>query len=381
MNLMTSLRTLPLALLLAAPSLASAISLGDGALFLGGYGSWSYQVTNEDRFLMGDPDGDWDTARFDFAAIARPTDAIRINALLSFRGKEAEAEWAYVDYAFSDKLHLRMGKIKQPLGNYMETAEVGVLRPFQDLATAVYGPANLGASAYQGIGFTGSFVFDSGYTLDYDLWGGSIFLDAYEPFDAYNGELAFPAGAGFAPGTEEIRVENIVGGRLSLTTPSALTFRLSSYGGKSETDEGVVDTIFVAGLSAWYRNEKLWLSAEGFYGIEGEEEKVTAAYVEAAWHFTPEIQAAAKFEYSRTDVDGLLSRYDAVEKHDEISLGLNYWFTPTFVVRASADYVFGSRFVEAEDWEEWSSTGAANEVPPLPADQLLRFTFGTAFSF
>lgn len=381
MNLKTSLRTLSLALLLAAPALASALSLADGALFIGGYGSWSYQITNGDRFLLGDSDGDWDTADFDLAMIAKPADQLRINALLHFKGEASEMEWGFVDYTFSDALHVRAGKVKAPIGNYQEIAEVGTIRPFQDLATAVYGPAGIGATAYQGLGFTGAFQLPSEFSLEYDLWGGAVFIDAYEPFDAFNGEVTYPitGGAPFVPGVEELRVENIVGARLSLVTPWAWTFRLSGYGGSATLDSEGDDSVTLGsgGASAWYRGEKLWVSIEGFYSAKGDLEKTTAAYVEAAWHFTPEIQAAAKFEYARTDVKDLEKAADRLEKHDELSLGLNYWFTPSFVVRASADYVYGSRFIESEDWEGFDFT----TKPPLPDEDVVRFVLGTQFSF
>ena len=112
-----------LALLLFAsslllPSAASAVDIGDGKLTLRGNGSWSWQkTTNDAQYLRGDKDGDWDTAHFDLALIARPADELSLNFQVSFnpmpKGSEANEttnaglDWAFLDWRLSDALHLR----------------------------------------------------------------------------------------------------------------------------------------------------------------------------------------------------------------------------------------------------------------------------------
>jgi hypothetical protein len=381
MNLKTSLRTLSLALLLAVPGLANAISLADGKLFIYGNGQWSYQATSAEAvYLEADPDGDWHTAMFDLLMVARPTDELTLNAQMGFEASgEGSLEWAFLDWKFSDAFRLRLGKVKQPLGNYAELQFTGTARPFYDLATGVYGPNNIAAEAYQGIGLTGDVPFGDGWSFQYDVWGGALMLPTYEPFDWYGGELA---GAQPPPSIEEERVENLIGLRASIAAPNQWTFRLSTYGGNVEKDEGERVDFYVAGASAWYRGEKLWFSAETFLSDEVGFERTLTGYVEAAWFLTEKIQVAGRYEISRTDVDELKAS-DRLLKHDAYTVGANYWITPVAAIKASVDYVNGSRFLLEESWGG-GDEGAGTVTAPLterPAADTFRFVVGTQFTF
>lgn len=386
MNLESTLRTLSLALLLAAPGLAGAVSLAEGKLFINGNGQWSYQLTDraETAYLLGDSDGDWHTAMFDLLAVAKPTDDLTINAQMGFEGEGVDLEWAFLEWKVTDAFRFRAGKVKQPFGNYAEIQFVGTGRPLYDLPTSIYGPAGIAAEAYQGIGLTGDVPFGDGWNFQYDVWGGAMILPTYEPFDLFNGEVAelVPTPTAWAaPAVEETRVENIIGARASVAMPNGWTFRLSGYGGSSESNEGEEATHLAVGASAWYRGEKLWLSGEAAYGSEHGFEKTTSGYLEAGWFLTEKVQVAGRYEILRADVEGL-DGTDALEKHDAVTAGVGYWLTPGAVLRASVDYVNGSRFLAREEWNEAAEEGGTIDFPAERSrESVVRFVVGTQFTF
>ncbi len=355
-------------LALMVPTPSPAIDLADGRLMLGGNASWAFEKTNANSYLAADKTGEWATAMFDLFAIAKPADKIVLTAQIGLGGEgegAAELEWAFGEYRVSDLLRLRAGKVKQPFGNYGELQFVGIARPFFGLATGVYGPANVLASSYSGVGITGEWLGQSGFGLQYDLYGGALSLDLYEPFFDYPRDPATFTGTKVE--TEE--VDNLVGGRLSLSTPWEVTLRLSGFGGRGVRDAERVTT-YVVGASLFHRGEKLWASVEGFQSVEAEEKQVSA-YAELAYFVTGKAQLAARYERCRMDLaDPLYADVPAgLLGHDEVAIGLNWWFTPQVVAKVSLHEVWGKRFAAAED--------------PLanPKDRTLMFVGGTQFTF
>jgi hypothetical protein len=351
-------------LLAALLALAAPAARGEEAVSLHGNGAWSYERTDENVYGFADPDGEWDTAMFDLLVSARPVDHVVLTTQLGFDRDEVELEWAFAEWRVADALRLRAGKVKQPLGNYMELEFVGTARPFFHLPTSVYGPAEIGATSYSGAGLTGEVPLGgSGLSLAYDAYGGAVILSTYEPFDAL--EPGFPGGA---IEEEELEVENVAGGRLSLVTPWDVTLRASGFGGRTETDEEGGLTLAVYGLSLWYRGERLWLSAEGFRATEVGFEDRLAAYVEAAWFLTPRWQVAARYEAARVELDEV-DVSSPLLRHDEWGAGASFWITPQVVARASVHGVRGERFVEQDE--------DADEV----AGRTLRVVAGVQFTF
>jgi hypothetical protein len=334
---------LALAALLAVPAAARPVDIGDGKLTLHGAGGWNYARTDENVYYADD-DGDYDTAMFDLALAARPADRLVISAQLGFDPEMVELEWAFAEWRFSDAARLRIGQVQQPLGNYAELRFVGTSRPFFELATSVYGPSDVGAASYFGVGLTGDTSLGD-WRLGYDAYGGAITLDVYEPF-----EVLEPGGDPTIPvEIEETTMEGIVGGRLSLTSPIGLVLRASAYGGEAQHEgDDEVSARLVGGLSAFFYGERLWLSVEAFGNVERGSEAQLSAYAEAAWFLTSWLQAAARYDLSRTS----LEEYDGSSPllhHDEVALGLNFWFSPELVVKVSAHHVEGTRFVAPAD--------------------------------
>lgn len=362
-----------------APVRAGAVELADGRLYVNGNGEWSFQATDREGAVYGRgvADGEWETAMFDLLVIAKPTDYLSAYAQAGFDLDTVSLEWAFLEWKLSDALRIRAGKVKQPLGNYTEIRFVGTSRPLYDLPAAVYGPNLIAAQSYSGLGFTGDFHLAEGWTLQYDLWGGGLVLPSYEPYKT----LSATSGQVRPPAFEDEHVENLVGLRASITTPSAWTFRASTFGGNVVTDADGRVELWVAGASAWYRGEKLWVSLEGFYSKEVKFERTLAAYAEAAWFVTEKTQVAARYELSRARLSGWPAN-DPALRHSVWTLGGNYWITPGAVVRASVDYVEGSRFILDEEWVEAGYEDATLAAPlARPPERTFRFLVGTQFTF
>jgi hypothetical protein len=335
-----------LVLAVAAPA-ARAIELADGKLSVNGDGQWAYQRTAKaNTFLDASPAGNYQTAMFDLLLSARPSEDVTITALLGFDPEEVAAEWAFAEWRVADLLRLRAGKVKQPLGNYSELQFVGTARPFFTVPTTIYGPANIAADAYLGAGATGEWSSDSGWGLQYDVYGGALQLTAFDPFEALR-PGADPAT--LVPQHEMEHLNDLVGGRISVTTPLDVVLRFSSYGGRvHQMNETEQNRFLVYGVSALYRGEKLWVSTEFFRRTESDADADLAGYAEVAWFLTPRWQLAARAERSRTTMtdktSGVVPNGDQLLRHDEAALGLSYWVSPQLVVRGSYHEIRGNRF-------------------------------------
>jgi hypothetical protein len=332
------------AAVLGVPAAGSAVELADGLLNVNGSGEWAYLRTDHGTYPtspVADDDGEWETAMFDLLLTARPSDRLTVVAQLGFHPEDVGLEWGFAEWRFDDLFRARAGKMKQPFGNYAEIQFIGTARPLYTLPTSIYGPAGLGATAVSGVGLTGDWTSRSGWGLAYDAYVGGVELPILEPY-----EVLLPA-AGVAEELHVEHLENMVGGRLSLTTPGGIVLRLSGYGGTLTAQEGAEageDHVLVtSGLSLFYRGDKLWLSAEAFHAGEYGVEQQLAAYAEAAWFFTPKLQLAGRWEASRVTLDDF-DGSSPLLRHDEVVLGVNYWLAPELVVKASVHGVRGHRF-------------------------------------
>ena len=331
----------------ATPLAALAIDVADGKLSVSGSGEWGFARTGAGGNVYGPatPDGNYDLAMFDLALSARPAPDLVVNAQLGFDSDEVSAEWVFAEWRAHDLFRLRVGKVVQPLGNYAEVRFNGTSRPFFELPQSVYGPSEVGGTAYLGVGATGDLRFESGWTLGYDVYGGQIEIDAFEPYDALR------PGADLAafPGVEGKEARGFVGLRFSVTTPFDLVLRVSGYGGQLDADGGEGKTeLNVEGVSALYRGEKLWVSTELFSSNEQDRERTVGGYAEAAYFVTPHWQLALRAEASRTTLQGerttIVENGDQLLRHAEAAVGVSYWINPSFVLRASYHETRGNRY-------------------------------------
>jgi hypothetical protein len=331
---------LPALLLAAAPT--AALETADGKLTVSAFGSIGYGRTDGNVYGPGTEDGKYENTDLAIAFIGRPADRLLIAAQVFFSADEAASiDWAFAEWKLHDAARLRLGKAKHPFGLYGESRDVGTLRPFFMLPTSVYGPTHLVAEGYTGVGLTGFHRLVKGWSLAYDVYGGQLQAAAYEPFEQLFGEGA--------PGEiEETETRELLGGRLVLETPvEGLSFMLSTYTGVEHHD-GQGRRHLALAASAEYLTAAISARAEYALIDEANEADTHSGYVELAYKLPVGIQLAARAEGSWSSVDEF-DGSSPLTRHREAAVGVNYWFTPDLVVKASYHLVDGNRFAYAPD--------------------------------
>jgi len=355
------------ALALGAPAGAGAIEAGE-KIWIHGYGNWSYGVTNGNVYQSGTDEGNYDNLEFSLSVAAEPVERTSIHAQIfvekDAEGSNASVDYAFAEYAFDPALKFRIGAVKQPFGIFTEIFDVGTVYPFVDLAQGIYGPAGFVSEHFLGAAFTGRLPFGSGWQLQYDLYGGDMESAYATPWEA--------AAEGEA-GEASTDIQNMIGGRILLTTPDqSLTCGLSAYTGTEdtktfgETDESHRHTAY--GAQAEYFVGPATLRAE-YAGQQTEIASSNAAYAEAAWRLTPNWQLAARYDWSKTSLDEDGGIDDNLLKHQDIGVAVDYFFSPNFVLKLAVHQVTGNRFANVDD------------EAATPKEKTTLVTFGTSFSF
>src|SRR5512133_1227279 len=162
---------------------AGAIDVANGKLTVSGFGEWGYGRTwNENEYLLGTEEGNYQNAQFALAVTARPQDELVVAGQIFLDADgEVSLDWGFAEYRVNDLLRIRVGKVKNPLGLFMEVKDVGTLRPFFTLPQSIYGPNDFAAEAYLGVGFTGEWQGPSGWGLAYDAYVGALEIPSFEP--------------------------------------------------------------------------------------------------------------------------------------------------------------------------------------------------------
>jgi hypothetical protein len=360
------------------PGTARAIDLADGKLTINGAGAGAFTITNgNDVFnteLVGGHIGSFRNAEFNLIIAVKPMDRVTIVTLVFFdeiNQISTGLDWSFVEFLVNDWLKIRAGEVKLPLGLSNELEPIGTLRPFFALPAAVYGPSSIAADTYFGIGATGEVALGAGgFRLGYDVYGGNMSFDTAEPFQALlpNTPESKP-GFAIVPVKETVR--NVLGGRLSLSTPiEGLDFKVSGYRGS------LVDTsLEVVLLSAEYVSDRWSIRAEGYRSVQRDIGNINhGGYLEVAYHFTPAIQAAVQADALRTHQRGIEEESPFLF-HRGVGLGLNYWFSPGLVAKTSIQQIDGNRLA----FPTLLANARADSIP-IPESTWL-FTGGLQFSF
>jgi hypothetical protein len=411
-------RTLTVALALAAAAPATAFDVGDGLLSVSGFGRWGYGNTDGNAYLLGRDVGKGDNIGMALNIFAKPMDRLAVSTQFFYDASKVNIDWAFAEYRVYDWLRFRAGQVKMPFAAYMETKDVGTLRPFYNLPASIYSFSDLAAESYFGGGLTGFLPPMAGWELTYDVFFGQIWLessDRFRPAPSALNLLAAKQDQYANPGaprqTVFTRVDNAVGGRLTVGTPIAgLKAYLSGYRGTvadlgaqvQGADPG--SNVHAAGLSLEYVRERYELRAEGFRKRDlrdGARQFVTTGYVEAAVRLPYGFQLAGRAESATYDlrnatVSGTSTlgatatpfTYtipNSLRRHVEYALGLNYWFDADFVVKASYHWIDGNRFAVPEyPWNNYTTDGN-NTAASLPdvayAAKTQMFLVGAQFAF
>jgi hypothetical protein len=361
-----------LCLTLGAAAPAGALEVSD-QLQLHGYGNWAYGKTDGNAYMNGHDEGDYDRLEFSLSVTAQPAERTTVHAQLFVEkeeeGAEASVDFAFAEYAFSPLLAFRVGRVKQPFGIYTEIYDVGTLYPFVSLAQGIYGPAGFVTEGYQGAGFTGRWNAESDWSIQYDLYGGEMESALMMP------AAAPEAGEEAAAETEEgeIDIQDMVGGRINVSTPGEImTCGVSAYTGTSDNetsaagDEELRHTAF--GAHAELVVAATTIRAE-YARQDAEEYTVNAAYGEASWKVSPHWALAVRYDWSDTELEDGAGVDATLLEHRDFGVAVNYFFNPNFVLKLAWHLVEGNRFTTVDDEDT-----AMDEKTSL-------VTFGTSFSF
>lgn len=384
----TSWRRVALALasllvLAAGPVLA----LDKDDLFIHGFGSWAFGDTDGNRYLIGEKDGRYDNVQFSLNIAATPHERVSIVTQVDFEQRrddlETELDFAFVELSLLETLKLRLGRVKHPFGLYAEVFDVGTIRPFHLLPQSIYGANGLTAQSYDGAGLRGS-KRGSRWGLEWDLYAG-----------AFQGEIRVPGPISGNPedvfaseAVSDIEVDDVIGGRLNISTPIAgLMFGVSGYvGDQTITNFAIARELpyEVVGAHVEYLDTKWSIRAEvaHFELDSGREFEADAIYAEVGYFVTEKWQLAVRYD----DFDGAIPPERQVGLppfasqffvNTDWGLGINYWYSPNLVLRLNAHFVEGNRFafpLDAGDIAQVFQTGMLDEDTTL-------VLFGTQFSF
>ena len=380
---------LPLAALVAAAwsaPMGAQVALDNVAVH--GYGGWSYgrtsENTNTNWFLFGHQRGDYSHVEYALNVAIALSDQLTIDAQPFWHaGHHANQTSSGIDYVFgewkfNDHARLRAGSVKHPFGIYTEVFDVGTVRPFAALPQGIYGPAGMVGKSYSGVGLTGASYAKSGWGVTYDAYMGGL-----ETF-----EMDVPLQIA-REGTDTSKVLNVaqtrtfrdvVGGRLVLATPlTGLAIGVSGYTGTRPV--GVAEKRRnTMGAHAEYLTDVLSLRGEVARESDPTIQSATGGYAEAAIRLTTHWQVAGMWSNLSTTLEGAnaanVARAGKALEHNEVAGGLNYWFAPNFVLKASLHKVDGNRFA-FPDPTRMRAIVAAGQL--LPTTTVL--LFGSQLSF
>jgi Phosphate-selective porin O and P len=307
-----------------------------------GFGGWAAgKSSSPNVYLAGRPDLEYRQTDLNLNVTANVSDHLRIVGQTAFTesadGNAVDLSYAFAEWKFRDSLMLRAGQVKQPFGISNEVFAVGTLRPFYALPQAVYGPVGLVSDSYKGIGLTGSHAAGRG-RLRYDLYAGGIDLEEYgAPEQLLRGESVSASTL-----TEDESTRNVVGGSVVFETPvDGLSFGASGYTG-SEIGS---NHRWVAGVHAECHRGPWSLRSEYAHETVKDDLVVDGFYAEASYRLDARWQAAAQYGYLTTELPGAdVTPAPSLLDHKEVALGLDYWFSPSFVLKLSYHHVDGNRF-------------------------------------
>lgn len=361
-----------------------AVAQDSSTIDIHGFGGWAYGKTDGHKYSLGREDGEYDNAEFALNISAKPVDRLSLVAQIRMDSggdeKEADLDYAFAEWKFTDAARVRAGRVKHPFGIYGEVFDVGTVRPFYTLPQSLYGANGFTARAYNGAGITGNFAAGR-WGLQYDVYGGQIEGDFETPglLSTVKELFAEPAI------TFGYRVEDSYGGRLNIAAPiDGLTFGVSGYTGQAHTDLSEVDTdqrdVYAA--HAEYTRSGFAIRAEAGHLKNGSDFEIDSGYLETSYRIGDHWQIAARWDQldvglPTTNISKLPKIFPQLLEHREASLGLSYWFTESFVVRGSFHRTDGNRFAFPETGDQVKAA--------LATDTLERETnmvlVGAQFSF
>lgn len=333
-SFLRSLVPLVLALTLANP--VGGQNLTD-IIEIHGFGGWAYGETDGNRYVVGNEDGEYENAEFSLNITSTPYDELKIVGQLHFEQEiggdvDVDLDYIFAEWFFSDAAKLRIGRVKLPFGNYGEIFAVGTARPFYFLPQGIYGRNGTTARAYNGVGLSGSSFRPSGWGVQYDVYGGQI-----------DGEIDTNLTR------SRFELNQMIGARVNVHAPiDGLRFGVSAYNGEFFLDfnNTAVSDQTVLGTHLEYLDSKWSVRAEAIDMEIDDQIEVSGYYVEVGYRITSHWQLAARYEDWEGEPQFVF--VPGTFEHSDAAFGINYWFKPSFVLRAELHQVEGNRMALPE---------------------------------
>jgi hypothetical protein len=302
-------------------------------LTINGYSGFEFEKQLDEEG-NGDPNGSFDADLFDLVLNFQVTDAIRVSTDLTWEhGAATEedfgnvaVEYAFVEYAFSDLLKVRVGKMFIPFGIYNEihTAKPAFL--------SVKEPASTNKTER---------IVDDAFRF-YPRWGAGIAVhgdgviaDRGFSYDVFlsNGDQSETN-----PFEEDNNGAKAVTARFRFEPTEALEVGTSLYHDRPES--GGVGSLTSSGLELRYQSRAWKLWAELAFGWlepeEGDEILQVGWYLQPSYEF--ENGLSPYFRLERVDPST-----DAAEDHGyNVVLGLNYEVSGGFMIKVENNHFKGA---------------------------------------
>jgi hypothetical protein len=330
------------------PAVEAPASSWRDSVAVHGFGRWNYgKSSNQNVYLQANEDGSYRTAGFELNLSADINPRLRVVAQVGWTedlgGDEQDLDYVFAEWKLSSQTRLRLGKVKLPFGIYGEFPEVGTLRPLIELPQAAYGPIGFLGNSYKGVGIDGS--FGGRWKTQWDLYGGGTDLDEDIVGEAFL--LGEPVGPEDAIENEVTR--DVVGGHVVVETPlQGLSFGGSLLSGTEVGSRAARRTIY--GVQAEYAGEAFTLRAEHMHEDVHQDLQASGSYVEASYRLTPRWQAAVEVGRLRTSFFGVhpVGQEAQLTRHDEVTLGLNYWLDSNLVLKLNFQRIRGNAYAHPD---------------------------------
>jgi hypothetical protein len=178
-----------LAIMAGSASAICAQSLADLNIEMHGYATQGFLYTNQNNiFSTNSSEGSpaWDEAVLNVSAVPTPKLRLGVQAryfLLGNYGNAITLDWAAADYRVDDRLGVRFGKVKTPIGLLNEVQDLDPVYIWSLLPQSVYPllSRNSTLTHYGGVGYGTFELGERGGDVDYRFFGGEQLIGPNDP--------------------------------------------------------------------------------------------------------------------------------------------------------------------------------------------------------
>lgn len=301
------------------------------SLRIDGFGMQGYYITSKNNYLG--PNDTQGTFNFNALNLVMKADVdphfrvwLKLFAYSDIKDA-VEVTWAFGEYYLNDRLQIRIGKVKMPLGIYSEIGGVYPILPTSILPLIYLDTANLSPDELKGISFTGR-LNQRNLKLTYDLFGGR--------------------SGGDIDTATHLQVENLVGSRVWILSPEDnLKLGLSYFRGLIVSPQSLANI----GLSHYQVSlEYRYLShfnLRSEYALHQEENGNASVgyYVEMTYQINDAWLPVLRYDlfYPLRGKDNLITDYQK-----ETVAGLNYRISDFLTWKGEFHFVQGAALLDSE---------------------------------